>query len=86
MGTILFAATNDIVTSVSIRALFGGFIVLLLALPLLAVLKPQKYLRQMLYFIIIGIILLTSSVIFSATLAHINNEPKFSMQGLTYDS
>lgn len=81
MGIFSFAVINDISTSVSIRALLGGLFVMLVTLPLLAVIKTQKNTRQILFIVLLSVIMLCSSVIVAASIAHINNEPRLSIVG-----
>ena len=72
MGTVLFSSANTVVATASLRALLAGLLIMLVILPALSLLAHNKQAKKALFFILFSSILICSSVIFAASLAHTN--------------
>ena len=73
MGTVLFSVANTAAAATSLRALFGGLVLMLILLPLQLVLGHNKQAVKAIFFIIFSTIIICSSAIFAASLAHTNS-------------
>lgn len=73
MGTAVFATTTSLISDVSSRAIIGASIALLLVLILSSTFKHNDKVKKVLFLIVVGIVLCTSSVLLTTAYFHIND-------------
>lgn len=75
MGTAIFATANVIITNLSTRALAGTCVVLAFLLLFTALFHRNRQVKDILFMLVVAVILLTSTVLFTTAIMHIQQTP-----------
>jgi|GEM_PF-2959947 len=81
MGTALIATSTDIILELSVRAIIGASIALVLLLVIGSAFRRNDKVKQLLFLLVVGIVLCASSVLFATALVHIRQGDTFVITG-----